>query len=220
MTTVNGLDVFHGDGSVDWESVVKVGMEFAYVKATEGITVTDSLFAQNWKAMKAVGIMRGAYHFFHPASSAEDQADHFLKIMGNLQPGDLPSALDLEESSATHDEWPGIQSADRIGLVLRWLKRVENTTGMKAVIYTRKGWVKGNLPGAEALKDHPLWVADFTSTDTPLIPPQWSTWTFWQFSETGTVPGINDKVDLDRFNGAFKDLRMLVKDAAGGAVTT
>jgi len=220
MTTVNGLDVFHGDGSVDWEAVAKAGMEFAYVKATEGITVTDSLFAQNWKAMKAAGIMRGAYHFFHPVSSAEDQADHFLKVMADFLPGDLPPALDLEETSATHDEWPGIQSADRIGLVLRWLKRVEDTTGMKSVIYTRKGWVKDNLPGAEALNDHPLWVADFKSTETPLIPSQWSAWTFWQFSETGTVPGINSKVDLDRFNGVSADLQMLVKDATGGAVTT
>jgi lysozyme len=170
--------------------------------------------------MKAAGIMRGASHFFHPVSSAEDQADHFLKVMADFLPGDLPPALDLEETSATHDEWPGIQSADRIGLVLRWLKRVEDTTGMKSVIYTRKGWVKDNLPGAEALNDHPLWVADFKSTETPLIPSQWSAWTFWQFSETGTVPGINSKVDLDRFNGVSADLQMLVKDATGGAVTT
>jgi lysozyme len=80
--------------------------------------------------------------------------------------------------------------------------------------------VKDNLPGAEALKDHPLWVADFKSAELPLIPAQWSTWTFWQFSETGTVPGINSKVDMDRFNGTPADLQMLGKDATGGAVTT
>jgi GH25 family lysozyme M1 (1,4-beta-N-acetylmuramidase) len=63
-------------------------------------------------------------------------------------------------------------------------------------------------------------VADFESTETPLIPSQWSTWTFWQFSETGTAPGINSKVDLDRFNGASADLQMLIMGTAGGAVTT
>jgi hypothetical protein len=53
-----------------------------------------------------------------------------------------------------------------------------------------------------------------------IVPSQWSDWTFWQFSETGTVPGINSKVDMDRFNGASADLRMLSKDAASGMVTT
>jgi hypothetical protein len=65
---------------------------------------------------------------------------------------------------------------------------------MRTVIYTRKGWVKDNLPGAEALKDHPLWVADFQSPDTPRIPAQWAAWTFWQFTETGTVPGVGSAI--------------------------
>jgi lysozyme len=170
--------------------------------------------------MKEAGVMRGAYHFFHPASSPEDQAGHFLTVMGELSVGDLPPALDLEETSQTHDEWPGIPPEKRIGLVLRWLKKVEDATGMKTVIYTRRGWVKDNLPGAEALKDHPLWAADFESTDTPRIPSQWVTWTFWQFSETGTVPGVASEVDLDRFNGESADLKMLGKGAALDATTT
>src|SRR5258708_32791777 len=136
MTTVNALDVFHGDGPVDWTSVTAAGIEFAYVKASEGVTVTDSLVAQNWRAMKEAGVMRGAYHFFHPASSPEDQAGHFLTVMGGLSEGDLPPALDLEETSQTHDEWPGIPSDQRIGLVLRFLKKVEDATGMKNVTYT------------------------------------------------------------------------------------
>jgi lysozyme len=220
MTTVNGLDVFHGDGPVDWASVAAAGIEFAYVKASEGVTVTDSLFAQNWRAMKEAGVMRGAYHFFHPASSPEDQAGHLITVMGELSVGDLPPALDLEETSQTHDEWPGIPPEKRIGLVLRWLKKVEDATGMKSVIYTRQGWVRDNLPGAEALKDHPLWVADFKSTDKPRIPAQWAAWTFWQFSETGTMPGVGSGVDLDRFNGASSDLKMLGKGAGLGATTT
>ena len=219
MTTVSGLDVFHGDGPVDWTSVAAAGIEFAYVKASEGVAVTDSRFAQNWKAMKEAGVMRGAYHFFHPASSPEDQAGHFLAVMSDFSEGDLPPALDLEETSQAHDEWPGIPSDQRIGLVLRWLKKVEDATGMRTVIYTRKGWVKDNLPGAEALKDHPLWVADFQSPDTPRIPAQWAAWTFWQFTETGTVPGVGSKVDLDRFNGASTDLKMLGKGATPGATT-
>jgi len=106
MTTVNGLDVFHGDGPVDWTSVAAAGIEFAHVKASEGVAMTDSRFAQNWKAMKEAGVMRGAYHFFHPASSPEDQAGHFLAVMSDFSEGDLPPALDLEETSQAL--WAGI----------------------------------------------------------------------------------------------------------------
>jgi hypothetical protein len=59
--------------------------------------------------------------------------------MGDLSAGDLPPSLDLEETSETHNEWPDIPSAERIDLVLRWLRKVEAATGMKAATYTRKG---------------------------------------------------------------------------------
>ena len=63
-------------------------------------------------------------------------------------------------------------------------------------------------------------MADYKSTQTPVIPPQWPTWTFWQFSETGSVFGVNNKVDLNRFNGLSADLKTLGKGVALGVVTT
>ena len=59
--------------------------------------------------------------------------------MGDLSAGDLPPSLDLGETSETQNEWPDIPSAERIDLVLRWVRKVESVTGMKAVTYTRKG---------------------------------------------------------------------------------
>jgi GH25 family lysozyme M1 (1,4-beta-N-acetylmuramidase) len=50
-----------------------------------------------------------------------------------------------------------------------------------------------------------LWIAHWTSASQPLVPAgNWagSGWTFWQYSSTGTVPGIRGRVDLNRLNGS------------------
>ena len=169
-------------------------MEFAYVKATEGISVSDKLFAQNWGAMKTAGILRGAYDFFHTASSQRTRPISSLKSRATYQRATCRHHWTWKKPAKLTNKWPDIPSAERIDLVLRWLTKVEAATGMKTVIYTRQGWVNDKLPGAEALKDRPLWVADYKSTQTPVIPPQWPTWTFWQFSETRTVLGVNSKM--------------------------
>src|SRR5437763_588898 len=146
MSTVNGIDVSHHNGKVDWAAAAVAGMQFAFAKATEGMTGTDSRFAENWNAIQAAGILRGAYHFFHPVSSSpEDQAQHFLTVMGPLSPGDLPPVLDLDETSQTSDEWPTVPAADRAGLVLRWLDIAEAAVGVTPAVSTRRGWIGCNL---------------------------------------------------------------------------
>jgi lysozyme len=219
MPFTNGIDVSHHNEAVNWAAAAATGIQFAYAKATEGATVTDIRFRANWDGISAAGLMRGAYHFFHPATPPQSQSDHFLAVLGSLSAGDLPPALDLEETSQTNDEWPRIAAPSRIGLILKWLEAVEDATAMKPVIYTRRGWIHDFLPGAEALSAYPLWVADYGSHDEPLIPAQWANWTFWQFGEHGSVAGVGGDVDLDRFNGTLEELRLLGKGAARGATT-
>ncbi len=75
---VNGVDCSHHNGVVDWQKVAASGTRFAYAKATEGLTFTDSKFQSNYTNMKAAGLLRGAYHFFRPESEPLAQADAFL----------------------------------------------------------------------------------------------------------------------------------------------
>ena len=41
------------------------------------------------------------------------------------------------------------------------------------------------------------------------MPNGWTKWTFWQYSETGKLQGIDRTFDLDRFNGSPADLAAL-----------
>ena len=45
---------------------------------------------------------------------------------------------------------------------------------------------------------------------TPTVPLGWTSWAFWQFTQTGTVPGIATSVDLNLFQGSLQDLQRLL----------
>jgi lysozyme len=208
-----GIDVSHFQGAVRWPAVAGAGIAFAFAKASEGVTGTDPAFAVNWTGMKAAAIPRGAYHFFHPATSAAAQADHFLQVVGALAPGDLPPMLDLEETMTSPEEWDTVAAGGRVALVLTWLERVEAALGLRPILYTRSGFVEQYLPDPGTLTSYRIWVAQYTSAPAPIVPTGWPDWILWQYSQTGRVSGIKGAVDLDRFNGTLDELRALALPA-------
>ncbi len=111
-----GIDVSHYQGVVNWGAVKAAGCSFAFAKATEGTGIVDSEFAANWSGMKAAGLARGAYHFFHPSEDAAAQASRFLATV-QLQPGDLPPVIDVEVSD-------GADNATVVAGVQAWLDAV------------------------------------------------------------------------------------------------
>ncbi|MBU6455879.1 MAG: glycoside hydrolase family 25 protein, partial [Cyanobacteria bacterium REEB67] len=101
---LNGVDISHFQGSVDFEKLKAAGIAFVFIKATEGGTLVDEKFAVYWKAAKAAGIPRGAYHFFRPKGSVQAQIANFVNTVGSLKVGDLPPVVDLE----VPEDWANI----------------------------------------------------------------------------------------------------------------
>ena len=201
---VRGIDASHFQGVIDWSQVAASGIKFAITKATEGTNVKDSQFSANYDGIKANGMIRGAYHFFHPSSDAQAQATNFLSSVNVLAPGDLPPALDVEVND-------GQGASVIINGVQQWLQAVEAALGRKPMIYTTASFWNANLSGTGQFSDCPLWVAQYTFNPQPNIPQGFSNYAIWQFSEMGTINGVSGKnnVDLDRFNGTEDDLRTL-----------
>jgi lysozyme len=193
-----GIDVSHYQGHVDWQAVQENGIAFAFVKATEGRTWVDDFFAQNWKEMKRVGILRGAYHFFLPDRDATEQANHFLQTV-RLETGDLPPVLDLEVDR-------GVKPADILQGAKAWLNRVEQAIQRQPMVYTYPSFWKDTLGNPTDLADYPLWIAHYTTQPQPIVPGGWSDYTFWQHTEKGMVAGVRGACDRDRFNGSTQDL--------------
>jgi GH25 family lysozyme M1 (1,4-beta-N-acetylmuramidase) len=52
-----------------------------------------------------------------------------------------------------------------------------------------------------------LWIANY-GVSSPSIPAPWASsgYAFWQYSSTGSVPGITGNCDLDTFNGSMTSL--------------
>lgn len=200
-----GIDVSHYQAMVSWPEVRQAGIEFAFAKATDGLTWTDPQFAANWPAMKAAGLLRGAYHFFEPADDPAQQAQFFLETV-QLAAGDLPAALDVETAgtstsgagSGTTALWEGVET---------WLQIVAAATGVQPFLYMNPTFADQNQ-APSSLAAYPLWIAEY-GVAQPALPAGWSNWLIWQHSESGVVPGVSTAVDLDQLDGPIARLQAL-----------
>ncbi|MBA2746836.1 MAG: glycoside hydrolase family 25 protein [Flavisolibacter sp.] len=198
---IHGIDVSKYQQQIGWESVrdmqVKnIRLGFAFMKATEGLNLSDAYFKRNWSRAKKTGITRGAYHFFIASKDGKAQAKHFISKV-KLESGDLPPVLDVEQAGRVTSEKLRKE-------VKAWLDAVELYYGVKPIIYTGADFYKQHLAGY--FDEYPLWVAHYLQPHRPRISRSWS---FWQHSESGRVNGIQSKVDFNVFNGdsaAFRSL--------------
>ena len=214
---VNGIDVSAYQPDVNFGQVHGAGYSFVYVKATESTGYASATFDAQWQGAAAAGMLRGGYHFFDFNADAAQQAAHFLSVCPPAK-GALPPMLDLETTS-------GVPPADQnVQSIATFLHAVEAKTGVRCVLYINYGCWSGTLGGTAGFSGHPFWAPSYldgiTSPpprgDTPPImtppPPQitaWGTWTFWQYSQSGAVAGIEGGVDLDVFNGSLAELQAL-----------
>lgn len=195
--SVHGVDVSHYQNRVNWDSVAATGVQFAFVKATEGETWQDSFFCKNWEKMRKIGLKRGAYHFLNPSLNARLQAENFLQMV-DLAPGDLPPVVDIE-----HKE--GVSEAVLIAKLRVWLWTVEQKTGVRPIIYTNLNFYQKWLAGH--FDRYPLWIARF-STEKPVVAAG-NDWVFWQYANHGRLSGVTGPVDFNVFRGKMADLEQL-----------
>jgi lysozyme len=198
QTTVKGIDVYHGDNGgnpIDWNAVKQAGISFAFAKATESTDFTDSMFQTNWSGMKAAGLVRGAYHFFHADVDPVAQAQFFLSTVGPLSPGDM-LVLDLETTNGQTDSVVEAHAAT-------FLDTVKASSGVTPFLYTSPLF----LSSYAQLGAYPLWIANY-GVSCPMVPAPWTTYVFWQ-SSGGTIAPISGTVDLDSFNGTLAQLEAL-----------
>lgn len=109
-----------------------------------------------------------------------------------------------------------------------WVKsftsEVQTRTGRPAIIYTTANWWNTCVGATVSLGSNPLWIAAYTGTTSPgSMPNGWSSghWTYWQYANNGSVPGIAGNTDLDQLNPSLLTLLNPgdEQDAAGATIT-
>ncbi|WP_052947964.1 GH25 family lysozyme [Aneurinibacillus tyrosinisolvens] len=188
MTQIKGIDVSHWQGNIDWQKVAADGVQFVFIKATEGTTYFDPTFNEYAAGAKANGIHLGTYHYAKFSNVAEAQAEvqYFLGKIAGIS-FDYPVVLDLEENKK------GASQAELTDAAVVFLRAIEKA-GYFAMIYTGEYFMSSALD-ASKLAPFAKWIAHYGGN---LIQSA----DIWQYTSTGRVNGINGDVDL---NWAYRD---------------
>ncbi|MFF2553745.1 glycoside hydrolase family 25 protein [Nocardia sp. NPDC058058] len=190
----------HLDGRmINWFEVRASGNHFAMVKATEGVNYVNPYFVPDSLLMRAAGVARGTYHYARPNLLPEAQAALYAAtVLGQNGPLDLPPVLDLEDSG-------GLPAPALIDWTHRYLNTVQALTGRVPIIYTYPRFWQTAMADSNEFTRYPLWIADYRGNDGPEVPGGWPNWTFWQYTDSGNVPGIAGGTDMNVYSGAQGD---------------
>ncbi len=181
------IDLSHWEAPIDFAAIKAAGIEAVILKCTQGTTFVDPTFAARSATAVASGLLVGAYHFFTDEDAGR-QVDWFLQHSCSLP----VLALDFEPEP-TNTALEAIASA--------MAKELNTRTGRWPLLYTGR-WT---IPVTDlSLAKCPLWLASWGTNPVP--PPGWTTWTFWQYTATGTVPGVPGACDRSRFAGTVGEL--------------
>jgi lysozyme len=199
---IQGIDISHYQGVIDWEQlrnamINKAPVRFVIIKSTEGSTLIDENFKDNFYNAREYGFIRGAYHFYSTKSEARQQAYHFLRNV-QLEEGDLPPVLDVEHVPE------GMQTQEFQKEILTWLHVVEDHYHVKPILYTYYKFKEKYLSD-QRFDSYPYWIAHYY-VDKMEYKGEWK---FWQHTDAGRLPGIKGYVDFNLYNGSYYDLKQL-----------
>jgi lysozyme len=204
------IDLSHHNGDVDLAAAKADGIVGVVHKATQGTTFADPKYGTNKKKAADAGLLWGAYHFGTGATDGVSQAKRFLEI---VQPNPQTLVvLDLEENKGS-----SMTLAEARQFVTHIQSSIQRWPGLYGGSYLKALLAGGSDP---VLANCWLWWAQYGPG--PVIPPNWKTWTMWQYTdgqhglEPHQVKGVGP-CDRDKFQGDMNALFVLWGHGAGAA---
>lgn len=201
---VMGVDVSHYQGVIDWQALEKQDVSFAFVKATEGSGYTDEFAQINLSRASETDIKVSAYHFFSFDSAGDTQAENFISAVPEDML-DMPPVVDIEYYGDKQKNKPSKEEAEAILAPL--LDALEEHYGAKPIIYTTVPVYSRYIK--ESFSDYPLWIRNV------YCEPEFSDWTFWQYSDKGELYGFSGEekyIDLNVFCGSEEEFASFCKE--------
>ena len=196
ITSHKGIDVSSHQGDIDWAKVKGSGVEFAMIRAlyrgySSGKLVEDEKFKNNITGADANGIKAGVYIFTQAVNESEvDEEIAMLKELVGENKVDYPVVVDVEEANAGEGRMDTLGIEERTSLIKYYCEKIKDA-GYKPMKYF-------NIESAllmldlTQLEDYDKWLAAYNSEF--YYPYQY---TLRQYSDSGSVDGIEGNVDLD-----------------------
>lgn len=193
-----GIDVSKYQRHINWTALSEMNhngrrLSFAFIKATEGVSLKDPLFEFNALSGRKSRLFVGAYHFYRCNSEPEKQMNFFFDQIKEHE-FTLPPVIDIETTDGASSQ--SIRNNLKIALEI-----IAQKTGKTPIIYTNPSFYRQHLDGH--FNEYPFWLAHYY-VNKPLIPNNMNA-KFWQITDKATVDGINEPVDFNVFLGSYNE---------------
>lgn len=197
-----GIDISHHQGEINWDDFglyKNNPISFIYIKATEGSTYKDPMYSKYVNGVKDKPILLGSYHYFRTSSPVVTQFENFKSTV-NIEDQDIIPMVDIEECK----NWKGQRFHDSLKV---FLNLVEKYYGQKPMLYTVNSFYNKYM--SHKYKDYYLCIGRYGEHQPNLF--DGSSWFLWQYTESGIVPGIEKKVDIDFVNPKYNLKNLKIK---------
>ena len=199
---MKGIDVSSHQGRIDWKKVKDSGVEFVIIRAGFGQNDMDKYFIENIVGANTAGLKIGVYWFIYALNEndAIRNAEMFHNVIEPYRETITMNVFaDYEYDSDDYAKRCGVvhTNAGRTSIVKVFLEYLK-----------KRGWNVGNYANPDYIKNkfddlsqYPLWLAWYgaaeekAKTYNPIM---------FQYTSTGSVPGITGNVDLNYFYGEVK----------------
>ena len=196
--SVTGIDVSSFCGDIDWQRVKNAGVTFVMVRlggrgyGDEGALYSDDRAVEYISGAQAAGIHTGGYFFSQAtnADEAKEEARYCQELLGDLRL-DYPLAYDLEfieNDTARTDGMTVEQTTD----CARAFCDEAKALGYEPMLYFSESSEPSAKYDLNKLSDCELWFSEYS--DAPTFPYNFG---MWQYSNTATVDGVENNVDLN-----------------------
>ena len=190
-----GIDVSDHQLQIDWPQVADAGVEFAFVRIgyrgyTQGQIYADESAAANLTGAKAAGLDVGAYFYSQALNEQEaaEEAAFCIELLKEYEI-DLPVVFDWEYVST--DARTGAMDAATLTACAKAFCEAIEAAGYEAMIYANPD-ISRNMLDMFQLQDYSFWLAMYSDTMNYRDKVD-----YWQYTCTGTVPGIETNVDIN-----------------------
>ena len=203
--SVQGVDVSAFQGTINWDVLAAEDIDFAWIKATEGLSYQDPRFAHNWDDAHDTDLLVGAYHFLSVDSPGTDQAANVIATV-SWHRGDLPVVVDVE-CYATYCDTPPPPATVR-EVLDPLLLAIEQHYGRPAVLYATRDWYERYLAGS--YPDDPVWFRSVATSPQLADDRDWTSWQWSAREQLDGYDGDEEFIDMNAFRGNRQELESLL----------
>lgn len=194
MGYIKGIDISNNNGSIDFSSVARDGVEYVYMKATEGATFKDSRMEGFYNQCKSNDLKVGAYHFLVGTSTPEAQVQNFYSKIKDCD-WDLVPMMDVETNFNGLSDY-----------VERFISAFKQLSPLTLGIYSYTSFINYITDAKETIKDMPFWEANYNNNPWNLPSNFFTNRIGHQYTEKGYISGVRGQCDVNSFtDGALID---------------